>query len=88
MTIGLRSQISILSLVVAGSACVAPSGPPDPTDSDTSTIQAGVDAYLAPYLDNLAPNEPETRFQIGSISKSFTAAAILLLRDRGDLPVR
>lgn len=31
------------------------------------------------------PNTPETRFQIASLSKSFTAAAILRLRDRGAL---
>jgi len=33
------------------------------------------------------PNTPETIFQIASISKQFTAAAILLLRERGDLSI-
>jgi CubicO group peptidase (beta-lactamase class C family) len=33
------------------------------------------------------PNTPETTFQIASISKQFTAAAILLLRERGMLYV-
>jgi len=31
------------------------------------------------------PNTPQTRFQIASISKTFTAAAILLLEERGKL---
>jgi CubicO group peptidase (beta-lactamase class C family) len=31
------------------------------------------------------PNTPETRFHIASVSKSFTAAAILLLEERGGL---
>ncbi len=31
------------------------------------------------------PNAPETRFHIASVSKSFTAAAILLLEERGKL---
>jgi CubicO group peptidase (beta-lactamase class C family) len=33
------------------------------------------------------PNTPDTRFQIASVSKSFTAAAILLLEERGRLRV-
>ena len=33
-------------------------------------------------------NAPDTRFRIGSISKSFTSAAVLLLRDRGQLDLR
>jgi len=35
--------------------------------------------------DAHVPNTSETVFQIASISKQFTAAAILLLRERGDL---
>jgi CubicO group peptidase (beta-lactamase class C family) len=31
------------------------------------------------------PNSPETRFRIGSVSKQFTAAAVLLLAQRGSL---
>ena len=34
-----------------------------------------------------APNTPQTKFHIASISKSFTAAAILLLQERGALKV-
>ena len=33
------------------------------------------------------PNRPETRFHIASVSKTFTAAAILLLMERGKLSV-
>lgn len=33
------------------------------------------------------PNEPETRFRLGSITKQFTAAAILQLQERGKLNV-
>jgi CubicO group peptidase (beta-lactamase class C family) len=34
-----------------------------------------------------APNGPDTKFRIGSITKQFTAAAILLLQERGMLRV-
>ncbi len=33
------------------------------------------------------PNSPRTKFQIGSITKQFTAAAILLLQERGKLNI-
>ncbi len=33
------------------------------------------------------PNTPQTRFMIGSLTKQFTAAAALLLQDRGQLDV-
>jgi len=39
---------------------------------------------LANYELNV-PNEPETRFHIASITKAFTAAAVLLLEERGKL---
>lgn len=35
-----------------------------------------------------APNTPQTRFRIASNSKQFTAAAILLLQERGKLSVQ
>jgi CubicO group peptidase (beta-lactamase class C family) len=34
------------------------------------------------------PNTPATRFRIGSITKQFTAMAILILQERGDLRVQ
>jgi len=39
-------------------------------------------------VDAQIPNTPQTRFRIGSISKQFTAMAILILQDRGKLHVR
>src|SRR2546423_369180 len=33
------------------------------------------------------PNAPQTKFRLGSITKQFTAAAILLLQERGKLNV-
>jgi CubicO group peptidase (beta-lactamase class C family) len=33
------------------------------------------------------PNSPQTKFQIASVSKSFTAAAIMILEERGHLSV-
>ncbi len=35
-----------------------------------------------------APNTAETRFRLGSVTKQFTAAAILLLQERGKLSVQ
>jgi CubicO group peptidase (beta-lactamase class C family) len=36
-------------------------------------------------LEGRVPNDPATKFRIGSITKQFTAAAILLLEERGKL---
>ncbi|MGE5629893.1 MAG: serine hydrolase [Caulobacteraceae bacterium] len=33
------------------------------------------------------PNTPETVFKIGSISKQFTSMAIMMLEERGLLPL-
>lgn len=49
---------------------------------DTVLHNAG---YGYADLEALVPNGPQTRFRIGSISKSFTAAAIFLLVERGEL---
>jgi CubicO group peptidase (beta-lactamase class C family) len=49
-------------------------------------------AYGAANLEWNIPNTPQTRFRIGSLTKQFAAAAILLLEERGKLklddPVR
>src|SRR5437763_15457356 len=42
-------------------------------------------AYGSANLEWNVPNTPNTKFRIGSITKQFTAAAILLLEERGKL---
>jgi CubicO group peptidase (beta-lactamase class C family) len=42
-------------------------------------------AYGYANLELRVPNTPETTFEIASLSKAFTAAAVLLLRDDGKL---
>ena len=46
---------------------------------------AYVQAYGSARLDPLTPARPEMRYSIGSISKQFTAAAILMLAEEGKL---
>jgi CubicO group peptidase (beta-lactamase class C family) len=52
-------------------------------------VQAGAIAYLQAYGDSRieprTPASPAMRYSIGSISKQFTAAAILLLAEQGKL---
>jgi D-alanyl-D-alanine carboxypeptidase len=52
-------------------------------------VQDGKIAYLQAYgnarLDPKTPAKPEMRYSIGSISKQFTGAAILLLEEQGKL---
>lgn len=44
--------------------------------------------YNMANWDNSAPNTPDTRFYLGSISKAFTAMAILILQKQGKLQVQ
>lgn len=44
-------------------------------------------AYGTANLELDVPNTPATKFRLGSITKQFTAAAILLLEERGKLKV-
>ena len=44
-----------------------------------------VHAYGNARLDPATPAKPEMRYSIGSISKQFTATAILLLQEQGKL---
>ena len=39
-------------------------------------------------LEHDVPNTPETRFRLASVTKQFTAAAIMLLQERGKLSVQ
>jgi len=54
-----------------------------------AVVKDGQIAYLHAYgdarLDPKIPARPEMRYSIGSISKQFTAAAILLLQEQGKL---
>src|SRR5206468_3929077 len=43
--------------------------------------------YGAADLDWQVPNTPTTKFRLGSITKQFTAACILLLEERGKLSI-
>ena len=44
--------------------------------------------YGMANLEHDVPNRPETKFRIASLTKQFTAAAILLLQEQGKLDVR
>lgn len=54
-----------------------------------AAVQAGAIAYLQAYgegrIDPHTPALPSMRYSIGSISKQFTAAAVLLLAEQGKL---
>jgi CubicO group peptidase (beta-lactamase class C family) len=54
-----------------------------------AVVQSGKIVYLHAYgdarLDPRAPATPSMRYSIGSISKQFTAASILLLQEQGKL---
>jgi CubicO group peptidase (beta-lactamase class C family) len=43
--------------------------------------------YGSANLEWNVPNSPKTRFRIGSITKQFTAASIMLLKERGKLRI-
>ncbi len=57
--------------------------------ASVAVVKDGQIAYLHAYgnarLDPSTPAKPEMRYSIGSISKQFTAAAILLLQEQGKL---
>src|SRR5579871_2589092 len=54
-----------------------------------AVVKNGRIAYLHAYgkarLDPVVPAKPEMRYSIGSVSKQFTAAAILMLVEEGKL---
>ncbi len=57
--------------------------------ASVAIVKDGQIAYLHAYgdarLDPQTPAQPEMRYSIGSISKQFTATAILLLQEQGKL---
>ena len=81
MPIALREQID-----AAARATLADTGVPS---ASVAIVQNGAITYLHAYGDaRIAPQTPATpamRYSIGSISKQFTAAAILLLAQDGKL---
>ena len=44
-------------------------------------------AYGSANLEWDIPNTPNTKFRLGSVTKQFTAASILLLEERGKLSI-
>ena len=44
--------------------------------------------YGSANLEWNVPNSPDTKFRLGSVTKQFTAASILLLEERGKLSVK
>ncbi|HEY5164273.1 MAG TPA: serine hydrolase domain-containing protein, partial [Terriglobales bacterium] len=54
-----------------------------------AVVKDGKVAYVQAYgdarLDPRTPSQPQMRYSIGSISKQFTAAAILMLAEEGKL---
>jgi D-alanyl-D-alanine carboxypeptidase len=65
---------------------LAASGAPS---ASVAVVKAGTIAYLHAYgkarLDPATPATPQMRYSIGSISKQFTAAAMLMLAEEGRL---
>src|SRR4029077_20991278 len=65
---------------------LAASGVPS---ASVAVVKDGQIAYLKAYgtarLENNTPEAPAMRYSIGSISKQFTAAAVLLLQEQGKL---
>ena len=43
--------------------------------------------YGMANLEHDVPNTPETKFRLGSLTKQFTAAAVLILQEQGKLDV-
>jgi CubicO group peptidase (beta-lactamase class C family) len=52
------------------------------TQGDQVLLRAG---YGWADIENGIPNGPQTQFRLGSVTKQFTAMAILILQERGDL---
>src|SRR5580765_2043476 len=83
--------VSFSSLPIRGQNTLAPdslaaSGVPS---ASVAVVKEGQIAYLKAYgtarLETNTPAAPTMRYSIGSISKQFTAAAILLLQEQGKL---
>lgn len=77
----LRHQIDVVAADV-----LAKTGVPS---ASIAIVQEGKIAYLQAYgdarLDRRTPARPDMRYSIGSVSKQFTVAAVLLLQEQGKL---
>ena len=81
LTPALRQKIDAVA-----TATLAKTGVPS---ASIAIVQDGKIAYLQAYgdarLDPKTPAKPEMRYSIGSVSKQFTVAAMLLLQEQGKL---
>jgi CubicO group peptidase (beta-lactamase class C family) len=77
----LRAQIDKISADVLAKTGVPSASVAVVKDGQIAYVKAYGDARLEPRL----PAAPEMRYSIGSVSKQFTAAAILLLQEQGKL---
>ena len=77
----LRTQIDSVARQVLSASGVPSASIAIVKDGQIAYLQAYGNARLSP----LTPARPEMRYSIGSISKQFTAAAILLLAEQGKL---
>jgi D-alanyl-D-alanine carboxypeptidase len=79
--VGLREKIDTIAR-----DALASTGVPS---ASIAVVQNGAIAYLQAYgdgrIDPRTPATPSMRYSIGSISKQFTAAAVLLLAEQGKL---
>jgi D-alanyl-D-alanine carboxypeptidase len=77
----LRDRIDKISAGVLAKTGVPSASVAVVKDGQIAYVKAYGDARIEPHL----PATPEMRYSIGSVSKQFTAAAILLLQEQGKL---
>jgi len=77
------------SQVAAVDALFADFNQPDAPGASVVIIRDGTIVFAKSYgladLETKTPNTPETNFRLASVSKQFTAMAVLILRERGKL---
>lgn len=90
MTISAQANSSLPAEVAARvDAIFADFNQPDAPGASVAIIRDGAIAFAKGYgfadLETRKPIAPETNFRLASVSKQFTAMAVLLLRERGKL---
>src|SRR5664280_505067 len=82
------STLAAAQIDAAAEQVLATTGVPS---ASLAVVKDGKVAYTHAYgnarLDPKTPAQPQMRYSIGSISKQFTAAAILLLEQQGKLSI-